>query len=124
MSARAWTEDSGASGVRPGKAGLCPGEPAAQKSQSAAADELVRVGHRLDGVLSIFEGLFGDKHLLRGVSELGRMLVDGQLELRLDPGRVQDRLDLLGFREIPRHRQLHHRPHAPRPPPACPAPHP
>jgi hypothetical protein len=52
----------------------------------AAADELVRIGHRFDRVLRVVEHLLEDEHLLRAVSELGRMLVDGRLELRRDPG--------------------------------------
>ena len=34
---------------------------------------------------------------------LARMMVDRDLELRLDPGRAQDRLKLLCFRDVPRH---------------------
>src|SRR5918996_4987623 len=84
-----------------------------------AADELVGVGHRLDGVLCRLERLLSDQHLLWCVSEGGRVLLDRELQLRRDPRRAQDRLDLLRLREIPRHRDLHHRCHAVRPPRVC-----
>jgi hypothetical protein len=41
----------------------------------AAADQLVGVGHRFDGVLGALEVFLRDEHLRRRVIELGRMLL-------------------------------------------------
>src|SRR6185295_3734238 len=90
----------------------------------ASADELIRVGHRLDGVLRRLEGGFRDEHLLRRVSERRRMRLDGRLELRLDPRGAQDRLNLLRLREVARQDRLNHPCHEAPPPRAGPTPRP
>ena len=50
----------------------------------------------------------GDEHLLRGVLGRARVVLDGRLELRVDPGRLEDRLDLLGLGHVLGERDLHH----------------
>src|SRR5918992_3980892 len=72
----------------------------------APPNELVGVRHRLDRVLGRLELALRDQDLLRGVVERGGMLLNRELELRLDPRRVQDRLDLLGLRQVARYRHL------------------
>src|SRR5262245_11807506 len=90
----------------------------------ASANELVRIGHRLDGVLSRLERAFRNEDLLRRVSERGRMGLDGRLELRLDPRGAQDRLNLLRLREVARQDRLNHLCHAAPPLRAGPTPRP
>jgi hypothetical protein len=65
-----------------------------------ASDELIRIRHRLDGVLCRLERVLRNEHFRRHVLERVGLVVIRALELRLDPGRAQDRLDLLRLGEI------------------------
>src|SRR5215210_2570878 len=75
-------------------------------------DDVVGVGQRLDRVSRLVERRLRDEHLLRRVVGLCRVVVNGRLELRLDSRGLQDRLELLRFRDVagdgylnhPRHR--------------------
>ena len=52
-------------------------------------------GKPFHGVLRFLQRRLGDEHLLRRVLRLAGMVLDGDLELGVDPGRAQDLLDLL-----------------------------
>src|SRR6186997_818578 len=67
---------------------------AATRPKSGSVDELLRFRERLDGVLRRLEGRLRDQHLLWSVLGPARVMVDRDFELRLDPGRAEDRLQL------------------------------
>src|SRR4029079_11613415 len=73
-----------------------------------AADELVWLGQRLDRVPRGLESTLRDEHLLRRILGPARMVLDGRLELGMNAGLLQDRLELLGFGDVLGERDLNH----------------
>src|SRR5204863_299876 len=62
---------------------------------------------RLDRVLRRLERTLFHEHLLGRVLRRPRMMLDRRLELRGDPGLVEDRLQFLRLRDVLRERDLH-----------------
>src|SRR5262249_56757873 len=64
------------------------------------ADEIVGFGHRLDSVLRLLDRVFGHRD--------GDGVVLAVVKLGVDAGGPEDLLDLLGFGDVPGHRDSHH----------------
>src|SRR5262245_38146199 len=75
-------------------------------------DDFLRLGKSLDRVLRCLERVLRDEHLLRSVLAPERIVVDRELELGVDPGRAQNRLQFLRLGHVARHRHLHHPRHS------------
>src|SRR3970282_2264556 len=69
--------------------------------------ESLALGEPLDRAASLVDVGLGDEHLERRIVERLRVVLDGHLELRLDPGCSEKLLELLPLRHVAGERHLH-----------------